>query len=711
MRRPLFSVAPGRLLRDESGLTTTGMVLALLLTLSLVFSSAQVYRIQSVSSRVQSVADAASLAAGNVVAEFMIAVRLCDAVALSLSLTSLTATGLGVVALCVPGAQAAGGKLIESGQKVGQARDKFSRTASEGLTRVQKALPFLSAVAAASVASANNSETSRYVAMAVLVPDSAPDIGVAAEDAAAAKARDAAASQAEDIKRLANEADAASREANEAKRQAFERDCGNRPGYCMQERAETLAGMKGSSNPVYSSVDAWSFSVALRRAQTYYPARLASEAPDGQGVEARARSELRKRFFAYASEELSRGYVVEKPEFRAYFPHLPKNTDEMRETTLYTDAVYPCTTEDGLPMLHAWSGCPRAAGFSSTASIAAMEGGGWKTCSECGFAPESMGKVAAASSSIDNGFEYHYEAVAHAADAFQEAMQRAEPAKQAVKARVADVLAALKEACSRVGDYRITARPPGSEGLVVLCANVGTDAPAKGFESTFVQATGQVGTRVAVSASTLVADPSGEGGNVISSLTDGLAQRGAPAGLAGVALDCWAGLLSAYANGQSSLTNVVREGLDGLPLIGASGLGDWAADELSGAVEAVGLQPANLDALRPAVVNAAHVAGSDKADLFCARLVELKRQAVAHPLMSNGVFSSLAASVRRDAFAGIDAADGSVEVASIDVGGESVPIEISLPPAAREFAKGALGEAIDQLVSLYANETGVRPWD
>ena len=118
-----------------------------------------------------------------------------------------------------------------------------------------------------------------------------------------------------------------------------------------------------------------------------------------------------------------------------------------------------------------------------------------------------------------------------------------------------------------------------------------------------------------------------------------------------------------------------------------------------------------LDVLRPAVVNAAHVAGSDKADSFCARLVELKRQAIAHPLMSNGVFSSLAASVRRDAFAGIDAAGGSVAVASIDVGGESVPIEISLPPAVREFAKGALGEAIDQLVSLYANVTGVRPWD
>ena len=76
-------------LRDEDGATTVGMVVSLLLALSLIFSSAQVYRIQSVSSRVQSVADAGALAAGNVVAEFMVAVRVCDSVALSLSLTSL----------------------------------------------------------------------------------------------------------------------------------------------------------------------------------------------------------------------------------------------------------------------------------------------------------------------------------------------------------------------------------------------------------------------------------------------------------------------------------------------------------------------------------------------------------------------------------------------------------------------------------------------
>ena len=66
-------------LHDEDGMTTVGMVVSLLLALSMIFSSAQVYRIQSVSSRVQSVADAGALAAGNVVAEFMVAVRVWSA--------------------------------------------------------------------------------------------------------------------------------------------------------------------------------------------------------------------------------------------------------------------------------------------------------------------------------------------------------------------------------------------------------------------------------------------------------------------------------------------------------------------------------------------------------------------------------------------------------------------------------------------------------
>ena len=65
------------------------------------------------------------------------------------------------------------------------------------------------------------------------------------------------------------------------------------PSYRMYERASALAGMSGSENPLFRSVDAWSFSVALKRAQAYYPRRLAVEVPADGSVEEQARSALR----------------------------------------------------------------------------------------------------------------------------------------------------------------------------------------------------------------------------------------------------------------------------------------------------------------------------------------------------------------------------------------------------------------------------------
>ena len=53
---------PFGLFRDEDGFTTVGVALALLVTLALVFTSAQVYRVSSASADVQDVADAAALA-------------------------------------------------------------------------------------------------------------------------------------------------------------------------------------------------------------------------------------------------------------------------------------------------------------------------------------------------------------------------------------------------------------------------------------------------------------------------------------------------------------------------------------------------------------------------------------------------------------------------------------------------------------------------
>ena len=87
---------------EEGGFSTAGMVLALLITICLLFTAARVYEVNSASADVQEVADAAALAAENVVAEFYIVVALCDATVLSLSLMFISTLALGVVCLCTP---------------------------------------------------------------------------------------------------------------------------------------------------------------------------------------------------------------------------------------------------------------------------------------------------------------------------------------------------------------------------------------------------------------------------------------------------------------------------------------------------------------------------------------------------------------------------------------------------------------------------------
>lgn len=701
--------------RDEAGLTTVGMVLALLITLSLVFSAGQVCRLSAASSEVQNVADAAALAAENEVAEFMIVVRVCDAVVLSLSLTSLVATGLGIAALCTPVTATASETLLKAGHEVARARDGFAEKAASGLNKLQRLLPFLSAANAAAVGAANNGSTANYVALAVLAPAKGDEISVGVGEGLS-DVQATVDDQAGEVRQAADKAEKAAERANEAKMRAFMHDCGANPSYCMYERASTLAGMTGSENPLFRSVDSWSFSVALNRAKVYYVQRCALEVPQGSSVEEQARSALRARFYAFAAEEVRQGYVHESADsFDALFPHLPKNTEEMRSTQLYTEAVYPFgSNNEGRSVMHAWAGCPNAVDATGVGSIAQMEAGSYSTCDLCGFSASSMGKVAAASSSIENGFEYHYEKVAEAAEAYQRARAELDPLAQEVKTRAGGLLDQVKEALGLAGSMRISARPPGSKGVVALVANVGQTATARGFESSFVHAGGVVGARVAVSAATLVAEPSEEGSTVVSSLLDGLADQGGTlTGTVGLVLDCWSSLLSAYSDGQGALDTAVSSALDGLPLGGASGLGTWAAGALREVVAAAGLEPAKLDALKPVLVNSSHVAAADSS-AFSARLLSLKEQAIAHPLGSNDLFTSLVGVIEQGAIEGIQSFDGKIEIASIELlgeGGPSIPLEVSLPPVARDMASDLVRQLADGVRSVYAGVTGVRVWE
>ena len=703
-----------RCVRDEDGLTTAGMAVALLLTLALVFSSAQVYRVNAAAADVQEVADAAVLAAEAPVAEFMVAVRLCDAVVLSLSLLGAVVYGAGVVALCVPPAASVGARLVELGSKILDARDGFAERAARGLNRLQTALPFLAAANAAAVGAANRGGVSGggYLAAAVLVPSRGAAI-VVGDDASGASLREAVEADADAVERAAAAAERAALEAQEAKERAFERDCGAYPGYCLYERASHLAGLGEGLNPFYRSLDAWSFSVPLRRAQAYYAQRLARERPLSDDPGEQARSAVRTLFYRFAASELARGFVSEEGgSFEAVFPRLPRNLDEIRQTALYHEAAFPIT-EGEERVMHAWPGCPGASGSSGRGSAADWEAGAFAVCASCEFTASSLGNVAAASTSIENGFEYHYAAIAQAADDYQAACERLEPELAAVKAAAGGLIERCGEAARSAGAFRIRAAPPGCKGAVALVAAMRPVAAEGGFESLFVVGGMTLGTRAAVSGATLLEDPSPEGQTVITSLLDGFGGGGGAAvGAARIVLDCWSGLLRAYGEGQVALGSAAEAAVASVPLASASGLGGWAAGVLRDALASAGLQPARLDALRPVLVNSVHVASTGE-ERFSVTYRSVREQALRFSSPTADLFASVALELESEALDAVSAAERGVELARIElpVGDASIPVTVALPPSLTEGARDLVGRCFDAVGSLYAEVTEVvRPW-
>ena len=703
--------------KDERGVTTTGMVVSLLLSLALVFTSAQVYRVSSASAAVREVADAAALAAENEVAEFMIAVRVCDAVVLSLSLLGVVVYGASVVAMCVPSGASVSAKLIDLGGKIVSARDGFAQRAASGLNALQKALPFICAAQAASVAKANDagSRGSSYYAAALLVPSVGEEVALATEGRTGQLGGEIEA-EADSIRDAAARAEEMAVQAQEAKLRGFESDCGKNPAYCLYERAGSLADLPPEQNPRYESVDAWSFAVPLERARAYYAARYEREAPESDSVADQARSFLRKRFYAYASEELAKGYVIDEADrFDASFPRLFSNIDEMRETKLYEESVYPVTeAEGGGLVMHAWPGCPGAAGYTETGSLRRLEeqGDEFRTCDRCGFTLSSMGNIAAASTSIDNGFEHHYGAIAQAAEDYEKARAQLDPVSSEVK----DLAGGLMEECADIaksfGSSRIDANPPGRYGVVALVVDVGQVRADAGFSSSFVQGGQTLGARAAVAGATMMPDESEDSSSILSSLLDGFgSDAGAAVGAARIVLGCWSALLRAFSDGQEALGEAVRSALDQLPLASSSGLGSWAADLMRDVMEGVGLQPAELNVLKPVLVNTGHVAALGE-DSFSVSFSEAKARALSVSSSSTDLFTALVDGVEEEAFSLVEKLEGGVVVARIEfpVGDLSIPITLALPSGVADAAGGFLDECFAAVRSLAGSVTGMRTW-
>ena len=697
----------------DEGFSTVGMVLALLITLSLIFTCAQVYEINTTSAQIQETADAAVLAAENTVGEFYIVVTICDALTFTLSLAMLTTLGLGIVCACIPATAALSKGLLDASAQLRKARDSFYDSAQKSLDTLQQALPFIAVLKAQEVLTANSSEEgARYIGLVVLCPW----IGTSDETLTfeqGDQAYDQADQVHEQLGEQAAQAEEAAQKANEWKEHAYKHDSGSQTEYCMFERATKLAGMEGLDNPYFSSIDTWNFDAALQRAKRYYQLRYEHEQPLGASVDEQANSALRKQFYAYAVDTISQGYVNETDvAFDAWFPLLPKNTDEMRATSLYRDAVYPKTQgSQGTLMLHAYDQCPgRSLGSDiGYGSISDMDGSGaYETCPYCQFIPSSMGKVAAASSHIENGFEYHYNEVARAASEYQKAREEFDPLSKQVKDTangLFDVLiSGLIEGCSK----RMVVLPPGHWGAVALVAD--TSSPESRFSSLFVsgKGSGSLGTRVALSSATLVRETSDEGTNVLTTFLDGVDSGNGGVGAARIVLGVWSGLLNVYAQGQEALSSTIEQVLRDIPLASSSGLGRWAADTFEEKIAEVGFAPPDLRARKAVLVNSYHVLQADDS-AFSARLLSAK-QAAAH-FGEGGVQGALSALELSAAGIVEDISSDFVLATVVLVEGViEIPITLSLPAPVSESIAQMLQQGIDRLYEVVASWTGVRPW-
>ena len=684
------------LFRDDQGFTTLGMTVSLLLCLSLILSSVQVYRINSASAAIQDTADAAALAAQTEVAEFMVAAQVCDAVLLSLSLASSVSAGVGVACLCTPFTAPLSSGFVEAGKTFAQAKSSFSKTAKTGLQAYQRALPFIAAARAAAVARSNSVQgTFDYHAVAVCLPLQGEDIDIT-DDAAAAEALfDQVEGESEQIKQASEEAETAAQEALEAKRRGFEADCGggDAGAYCMRERASSLTGMTSATNPYYASVDTWSFSVALERARAYYRERLDNEWSASQSASDQSQSAVRRIFYRYACQELDKGYVHEtESSFDAYFPVLPKNMKQMRQCDLYGAVLFPITAGGDALVMHGGKECSCAAGYTRLGSVQELEtnADGFEVCPACGFIPESMGNVASATSSVKTGFEYHYLRVAQAASEYQKAREELDPLTSQTKSAAQSLFDACKEYAKNALSDRIQVSPPGQCGSIAVV-----------FDSSSVQAPSwqlangakPLGARVAVAGAALMEDVSEDGSTVLSGVFDGLSDEAKTAlGPASVALRCWSGLLEAYGSGQEALSSTIKDLLDGIPFVSASGLGTWAEKAFQETMELLGLQPAHLKALKPVIANTGGVASACDASL-AQSYVQVKQGALEGAAALDGVlaWSNQALSLGNQ---GVSLVGDSIEITSFCPFGDSGPcftLRLPLPARAQSVLDGAIG--------------------
>lgn len=603
-RRPACALSAFR--DDEGGFTTVAVAVALMLSLTLVFAAASAGWVASRSSEVQRVADASALAGANAVAAFSTVAQVLDACVLSLGVTGMVVYGAGLVASCVPGLTAVGAQLCTTGGQILEARRGFARSAASGLERLEAALPTLVVANSASCVAANGEDGLSYVGCALPVPlESGSDFSALLADADDAPLDGLS----ERMRDASLDAQEARERADEALERGWMADCGSRP-HSLHERAGALAGLPSSANPHYPSCETWGFGVPLVRARAYYAARLANERVVGSTPEELTDAACRRAFYEYALGRVRSGSWAEHPDgtVEADLPLLPRNADETRATELYTRVAWPCTDEGGSRTLHSSLDCPGATGGpSGSASLAQLDAGAVSRCPQCQMDVGDLGRVASASTSIENGFEHHWRIIVEASEDYEAARDDLAAAEARTRELAEEGELEFERALEQLTTGRPTLRPPGAWGCVAVVARPeGTVVPTE-LTASFLSSA-ELPAGAAVSAATLAPDESTAENNVLASFFDSLSASDSVLGgaLDGV-MELWGSLLVGYGSAHGRVAEVGEGFLDRLDGVMGGSVGAWLRDQLGGVMRDLGLEPVDMRLRKPVLTNSRDV--------------------------------------------------------------------------------------------------------
>lgn len=606
---------------EDGAYTTLSSAVVILVVLTLLFSSTAAIWSMSRAGDTQVAADSGALAGANVVSSYHTAATVVDASILSLGLAGFATIGTGLVAILIPGAELAAGDMVDTGIEIIKTRNQFAKSASEGLQKIETALPYLVAARAMQTVSAQDTDSVTYTGTALAVPRTSESDFVALEGSEIST--DAIKKTSEDLERAADELQKASEETAKAKECAWLADCGGSDESavgsrsCMWERAKSLAKLSGIENPHYASSITWEPQVALDRARAYYRSRLASEAPQGSSVEMKAESAARKAFYTYASTEANRAYITEDGDkVSSYIPLLPRNSDEVRATELYTDTVWPTSTNDGKTYLHYGASCPNYKKGTPNGFASVADYDGQDKCSKCHFGVSSLGAVAAPSTSIENGFEYHFDKFKDALEDYVDCRNNELELERQTEDEADRAGNAFEQAIKALSGERPRIAPPGRNGVVALAVSGDISSPDE-LNSSFNTAV-KLGSRGAISAAVLAPDDATAQNNVLSRFFSTLEERsGGVAGVLDGVMDVWGRLLVGYGDIQGSADELMGEMIDDLG--GGSGalgsIASWLGDTVSASVAALGLEPCDLRLRKPVLTDSANVIKSPGSDI------------------------------------------------------------------------------------------------